>query len=62
MIQCHELGKPLEALHVTREFIITGGKDCKINFFDTKGNYKILLVVKVPETVKGALMPEVKSV
>ena len=47
---------------MTKEFIITGGRDCKINFFDTKGNYKILLVVKVPETVKGALMPEVKSV
>lgn len=52
----------MDALYIGKEFILTGGRDCKVIFLDTKGNYKILLVVKVPETVKGALMPEIKSV
>jgi len=42
--------------------VLTGGRDFKINFLDTKGSYKVLLSVKIPETVKGALQPEIKSV
>jgi WD40 repeat protein len=42
--------------------VVTGGKDMKLNLLDTKGTYKILLTVKILETVKGALTPEIKSV
>lgn len=60
-VNCHE-NKPFEALQVTKEFIITGGRDFKINFIDVKGSYKILFSTKVTDCVKGALLPEVKSV
>lgn len=52
----------MEAIFVSRDFILTGGRDAKINLLDAKGTYKVLLFIKVPEVVKGAIQPEVKSI
>lgn len=60
-VYCHE-NKPFEALQITKEFVITGGRDFKINFIDVKGSYKILFSTRITDCVKGALLPEIKSV
>eukprot|EP01017_Pseudomicrothorax_dubius_P040457 TRINITY_DN6328_c0_g1_i1.p1 TRINITY_DN6328_c0_g1~~TRINITY_DN6328_c0_g1_i1.p1 ORF type:complete len:614 (+),score=151.97 TRINITY_DN6328_c0_g1_i1:60-1844(+) len=51
----------IDALYVDVNYILTGGKDSKVNFLD-RTNYAVLLSVSIAESVKLSRCPKVRSV